>query len=207
MAFIKTSRKVPRKSKQNVAIQVRRQLLRNAEHKCFIGTAGAQALATAGTCWALTQGVVQGDSVVTRDGSQITLLDVGLKVDAHLPSAGATAVGVRVILFYDKMNLGTLPAVTELLNVSSLTSPYSVSQILTNRFVVLADQVHNITVGGIQQTLFNFQRRLSHKVTYNGTADAAASNGKGAVFMIALTDNSVPGPVYDFAYHIHYLDM
>lgn len=189
----------------NVNAAVTRALNLRAEKKFYTATAAGNT-AIAGTMWAMSQGVIQGDSVSTRDGSQITLQEVGLKIIALCPTAAVSA-GIRVVLFYDKMNLGTLPGVTEVLANSTLISPYSVAQNLTNRFVILADVTRTFTAGGIQETLINIQRKCRHKITYNNAADVAGANGKGAVFFLILTNDGVNPPTYDFTFHLKYLDM
>jgi hypothetical protein len=177
-----------------------------AERKAFISGATGQVTSAAGTMWALTQGIVQGDAINTRDGTQITLQSLHLKIDAFMPSA-TIAAGVRLVVFTDTQNNGSLPAVLDVLNSTSMISPYSLIQQVTNRFHIHADIVKNFTAGGIQQHLFEVKRSIANKVSYNGITDTATSNGKNALFFLIITDVGVGFPTYDFTHCIRYLDM
>jgi hypothetical protein len=177
-----------------------------AERKAFISGATGQNTSAAGTVWALTQGIVQGDAINTRDGTQITLQSLHLKIDAFMPSA-TIAAGVRLVVFTDSQNNGSLPAVLDVLNSTSMISPYSLIQQVTNRFHIHADIVKNFTAGGIQQHLFEVKRSIANKVSYNGVTDVATSNGKNALFFLIITDVGAGFPTYDFTHCIRYLDM
>jgi len=177
-----------------------------AEKKVYVGGATGQTTSAAGTVWALTQGIVQGDAVNTRDGTQITIQNIHVRVDAFMPTA-TIAAGVRVIIFSDSQNNGSLPAVVDVLNSASYIAPYSIIQQVTKRFRVHADSMRNLTAGGTQQVVFNISRDLTQKISYNGTTDVAASNGKNAVFMLIITDVGLGFPTYDFTHCVRYLDM
>lgn len=200
--FQKNSESRSRIARQ-VNLAVNRALVAKAEKKFYTNGVNGQNTSVAGTVWAITQGIIQGDSVLTRDGRQITLQEVGLKIDVFMPTA-AVASGVRIILFSDRMNLGSLPGIANVLSSSTLTSPYSLEQNLTSRFAIHADIVKNFTAGGIQQTVVNIQRPLKSKVTYNGDADVAAANGKHSVFFLILTDSGATVPTYDFTFHVRF---
>ncbi len=177
-----------------------------AEKKCFITAATNQSSSATGTMWAVTQGIIQGDSVSTRDGTQIYVEHVSITFDVFMPTA-TVAAGVRMIGFHDTMNTGVLPAVTDVLHAATLISPYSTIQQITNRFHVFADVTKNLTTGGVQQFVYNMRRNLRIKTSYNGTTDAAASNGKNAIFFLIITDVGTNVPTYDFSIAVRYLDM
>jgi hypothetical protein len=177
-----------------------------AERKAFNGIVTAQATSNSGTVWPITQGIVQGDSVITRDGAEITLQNVRLKLDVFMPTA-TIAAGVRVIMFSDTQNNGSMPAFLDVLTANSLIAPYSVIQQVTNRFRIHADITKNLTAGGIQQVVVDINKKLEQKVFYTGTTDVPAANGKNAVFFLIVTDVATGFPTYDFAYNVRFLDM
>jgi hypothetical protein len=177
-----------------------------AERKVYNGGATGQTSAATGTVWALSQGVIQGDAVNARDGTQITLQSVHLRVDAFMPTA-TIAAGLRVILFSDSQNNGSLPLVVDVLHQASMISPYSTIQQITNRFRIHADVLRNLTAGGVQQVVFDIRRGISKQISYNGTTDVAAANGKNALFMMVITDVGSGFPTYDFSHSLRYLDM
>ncbi len=201
-------RKRPNKKNQSrpTNAEILRVVRSIAEKKVFNGGATGQTTAATGTVWALSQGIIQGDAVNTRDGTQITLQSVHLRVDAFMPTA-TIAAGVRVILFSDTQNNGSLPAVVDVLHQASMISPYSIIQQITNRFHIHADVLRNLTAGGIQQVVIDIRRGISKKISYNGTTDVAASNGKNAIFFLIITDVGAGFPTYDFSHNLRFLDM
>jgi hypothetical protein len=199
------SRRNDKKSRANNA-QILRVVRSLAEKKVFNGGASSQTTSNSGTVWALSQGIIQGDAVNTRDGTQITLQSIHLRVDAFMPTATIASV-IRVIVFTDSQNNGTLPSVLDVLHSTSVISPYSIIQQITNRFHVHSDVLKNTTAGGIQQVVFDVRRNMNSKISYNGTTDVAASNGKNGLFFLIITDVGSGFPTYDFTHSLRYLDM
>lgn len=196
-------KKLYRKPSTSEVLRVVRSI---AEKKVYVGGAAGQVTAATGVVWALSQGITQGDAVNSRDGTQITIQNINVRVDVFMPTA-TIAAGVRVIIFSDTQNNGSLPSVVDVLNSASFIAPYSIIQQVTKRFRVHADNMRNLTAGGTQQVVFNINRSFTQKISYNGTTDVAASNGKNAVFMLIITDVGTGFPTYDFTHCIRYLDM
>lgn len=199
----RNSKKQYQKPSSSEVLRVVRSL---AEKKVYVGGATGQTTSAAGTVWALSQGITQGDAVNSRDGTQITVQNVHVRVDVFMPTA-TIAAGVRVIIFSDTQNNGSLPSVVDVLNSASYIAPYSIIQQVTKRFRVHADSMRNLTAGGTQQVVFSINRSFTQKISYNGTTDVAASNGKNAIFMLVITDVGAGFPTYDFTHNIRYLDM
>jgi hypothetical protein len=206
MAPIRKSRAEQKQRRGPTSAEVLRVVRSIAEKKVYVGGASGQTSAATGTVWALSQGIIQGDAVNGRDGTQITLQNINVRVDAFMPTA-TIAAGLRVIVFSDTQNNGSLPAVVDVLDSASLISPYSIIQQITNRFRIHADVIRNLTAGGIQQVVYDIKRSITQKISYNGTTDVAASNGKNALFMLIITDVGAGFPTYDFTHNIRYLDM
>jgi hypothetical protein len=177
-----------------------------AEKKVSILSATGQAASSTGLIWALTQAIIQGDSVFTRDGSQIRLEQTHLKLEVFMPTA-AIAASTRFIVFSDSMNNGSLPAVLDVLNTAALLSPFSVNQQLTNRFKVHADVVKSFTAGGIQQVVFDIMKPINKVISYNASGDTAAANGKNSLFMLVITDLVTNVPLYNFSCSNRFYDM
>jgi hypothetical protein len=206
MAPIRKSRAQQKQRRGPTSAEVLRVVRSIAEKKVYVGGATGQATAATGTVWALSQGIIQGDAVNSRDGTQVTIQSINIRVDVFMPTA-TIAAGVRVIIFSDTQNNGSLPAVVDVLDNASYISPYSIIQQVTRRFRVHADSMRNLTAGGTQQVVFNVNRSFTQKVSYNGSTDVAASNGKNALFMLIITDVGSGFPTYDFSHNIRYLDM
>lgn len=193
-------------TRRAISQQIKQAIANTAEKKVLVGSATTQTTTNVGQVWALTQGIVQGDAVNSRDGTQITIQSYRLKADVFMPTA-TIAAGVRIIIFTDSQNNGSLPSVTDVLATNSFISQYSIIQQVTNRFHIHHDVTKNLTAGGIQQVVFDLSKSMRHKVSYNGTTDVAASNGKNALFALIITDVGTNFPTYDFTYTIRYLDM
>ncbi len=202
----KVSFPTKRANANNVRTQVMSVIRSMAERKCFITATSNQNSTASGTIWALTQGITQGDSTLQRDGAQLKLEDTRLRMRVFMPT-GAVAASLRVIIFSDSMNVGSLPLVSDVLSSSTITASYSTVQLLTSRFRIYADTIKNMTAGGIQQLCIDLNRPISKVLTYNGNTDVAASNGKNAVFLLVITDVSSNFPVYDFNVVHRFYDM
>jgi len=190
----------------NVRTQVMSVIKSMAERKCFIAATTNQNSTAAGQIWALTQGITQGDSTLQRDGAQIKLETTRLRLRVFMPT-GAVAASLRIIIFSDSMNVGTLPLVSDVLSSSTVTASYSTVQLLTNRFKIYSDVVKSMTAGGVQQAVVDLQRPFNKIITYNGNTDVAASNGKNALFLLLITDVASNFPVYDWNVVHRFFDM
>lgn len=196
----------PTKRASSVRKEVLAVISSMAEKKVSILSATNQTTAPAGQIWALTQAIIQGDSVFTRDGIQIVLLNTHLRFDVFMPTA-TIAASVRIIVFTDTQNNGGNPTVLDVLNTAEILSPFSVIQQLTRRFTIHADNIRNFTAGGVQQMVFNIQRNINKRVFYNAAGDTPSANGKNALFMLIITDAGTNFPTYNFSVSNRFHDM
>ncbi len=150
-------------------------------------------LVTAGLVQPITQHIIQGDSLSTRDGSAIILreLDIIWHSLRGGPVVGAPAL-YRIIIFVDTMNTGVLPAVTDVLQAADPRSGYNVANLVNGRFKFLVDE-HIATVSETvtENNIRRYRLKLNKKVTYLGSTFTTASNGKNSVWCLTITDISV----------------
>ncbi len=179
-----------------------------AEHKYFTNAIATGAAASAaGNIFALTQALVEGDTVENRSGRQIEHIESHIRFSANLPALALTGV-LRFIWFTDNMNVGTTPTVLQVLDVASVTSPYALTSISNHQFTVLADHTYSMVVGGANQHISPvFASKNKRKIYYSGSANLSASNGRGSHFLLVITDLAANTPGVSIDYDLHYLDV
>lgn len=150
--------------------------------------------AAAGAITPVTQGIVQGDDLNQRSGSQIILERLKLVMTSSAFPAGVVESRLRVILFIDHLNTGTIPAITEVLTAATPDDAYQPSGQSANRFKILGDWFMltarnngGAALSGLPAIVSKDQTwKLKDKVQYNAATNVAGANGKGAMFMIFL---------------------
>lgn len=190
------SRMTQRKNTKNIDQAVRRALLRVAEKKVFSTQAANTTIASTGTVINLSNGIVEGDDVNMRSGTTITVTKQLLRFNFQ---AAVTTQSARVILFADTMNAGTTPSISEVIPTSGYLSHYSdVREIQQKRYVIFWDTIIDCSLTGNTTLTKKCTIRRPHKVMYNGTTAVAASNGKGAIFLLVIGSASTGDFDYDW---------
>jgi hypothetical protein len=158
----------------------------------------------AGVVTPVTQTIIQGDQVNQRSGNAIFVH----KLDFLLTANSGIQDAVRVLLFVDKRNIGTLPLVTDVLDSARPTSPYDIVATVNNRYTFLYDELIAMSNTGsssasIARTVY---RTIRKKVAFNGTTSVTTANGMNAIFVLLISDSAVsPAVAWDCG--IHYTDM
>ncbi len=162
------------------------------EHKIADIQIATTDILTAGLVQPITQHIVQGDALNTRDGNAIILKELDLTWYGFNSSAGATNQLYRLIVFTDSMNTGVLPAVTDVLTAASPTSGYNVTNFQNNRFKVLVDaQIPVTSTSASANYLRRYRLRMNRKIEYLGSSFATGSNGKTSIWALTITDVSI----------------
>lgn len=177
-------------------------------NKHIISTSAAGVpIPTAGTVVYLS-GISQGDDIVNRNGNSINIEEIRLRVHAINGAGATTAYSLRCILFTDSEQLGSLPAVTDLLTSATVWSSYAINNRLMSRFKVIRD--HTLTIGatGSDTDRADFEWRVKKnqigKVNYINTGNSIASAGKNSLFfafMLSSIPAGVPAISYDAEIH------
>jgi len=141
---------------------------------------------TAGFILPLTQ-VAQGVDYINRLGDSIKLqrIDVRYRISQ---SSVATRTFTRVIIFRDLDGYGTLPTVSDVLeSVDVLSMPKYLNK---DRFSILHDEFSCLSNNGGSAEVADFSIPHEGHVKYLGTTAAAASNGKGSVYMLIISNEA-----------------
>jgi len=183
-------------------------IMNRAEHKYYTTAPAITVTATTvGVVLDLTNALVEGDQVTQRTGRVVQMDTAELRFDAFLPTAAGFG-SIRFIWVADNLNTGTVPTVSDILLAPRVTSPYSLANVSTNRFSILADVIQPMVVGGNnQQTDHVLSRKRKTKIHYNGSTAVPTSNGKGCQFLLVITDIAVNSPVYSADYALHFTDI
>lgn len=150
-------------------------------------------------------GIAQGDGVNARSGNSVKLSSMLFRATISLDPAATVSSNVRVLLFYDKDNLGTAPAVTDLLQNVTVHSPLELSTQTGGRFQVMYDRVFSLNLTR-QNTNIKVYKKLSHHLKYGGTTAAQADARSGAMYLLLLSDATVNFPRINLTNRIRYYD-
>ncbi len=173
-------------SQRNLKQVVRSMLDARIEHKradVFFAVNSA----AAGAVTPLTQGITQGDDISQRSGDRIILEKISIYITSlnirliNLPST------LRVIVFEDKLNTGSVPAVTDVLSSADYTDGYNVLNLQSSRFKVLKDAFIVTVSGQTNHAVTNeWHFKVRDHIQYNGGTNVAGANGRGALFMLFI---------------------
>lgn len=189
------------KNNTNVRKAVKAILASQQELKFNRVAATSQTASTSSTVFALTQAIVQGDTQNSRDGSQVIIkhFEISVQVENSTLITAGLSTAFRMIVFIDRFNQGANVAATDLLVASSVISSYQLSVYQSKRFKILYDVRRTLSNGSeTNGQLMKFDKKMSHKITYNGTTDAAGSNGPGSLWVLFVTDEATNPPLYSF---------
>jgi hypothetical protein len=177
------------------------------EHKVGALAVAETVVTTAGTVNVITQQITQGDDINNRTGDMIAIDDLKLVINVRNTTAGFGNFAVRFILFADTLNTGTIPTVGEVLNSAAITSGYLPINRQKNRFKVYMDTIVD-SVG--QTNSMSVSKDLTFKINrkcfYSGAASVAASNGKGALFLLEIANAAAATHLFSWGWELKFMD-
>ncbi len=181
--------------------QIRQVLENTAETKRLQFIDNTNLISNTGTVVNISNNIVQGDDISTRTGNQVRALRQWLYVRF---TALVTSQSARIIWFKDNTNRGTTPAVTELLQSATITSPYAPASMQQRRFTIFKDFTLDCNIAGEAIKSREFHHVKRHMIYYNGAAAVATANGPGATFLLIIGNDS--SGQWDAGAEIQYLD-
>ncbi len=147
--------------------------------------------------------IAQGDDQDNREGNRIMPIHGILRfsVEVH---ASATQSCLRILIFIDKEQNGVDPTAALLLQ-SATDYLANLNRTSFGRFQMLHDRVYPVTVGNSNAiTVHKWFKKLKHNIYYDASAAADASNRKGAMFLMALSNEATNGPTLDAAWRMSF---
>jgi len=113
-------------------------------------------------------------------------------------NSAVTNTQIRVLMFRDLDGYGTLPTIANVLQTVDILSPLNFLK--KERFSVLYDEIVTLDQGGDSSAVADVHIPHEGHVKYLGTTAAEASDGKGSVYFLILS-NQASGNSPFFAHH------
>ncbi len=190
-------------SKQQVRAMIKGVIGQALEQKRYVVASTGLTTSAAGTVSPITQGIIQGDTVSTRDGNQIVVHQVVFR--HQLIASAASLVAQRVIVFSDTMADGATPAVADVLDSASFITGYNVANAQERRFHIIHDQfVTSSSTGQNFNAMHTWTFKLNKKVTYNAATNVAGANGRNSLFVLFIADSAIAS--YGLSYEVKFTD-
>lgn len=177
----------------------------NIEEKQLEFSQASVAFDTNGTVFPVSQ-IVQGLNYTERVGDSLKIQRIEFNYRVF-KNASATNSVVRILLVRDLDCQGATPAVADIIaNTASGLAPLSPYKFLNRkRFSILYD---NMSVVSTSDLAFVDRMAMAHEghILYLGTAANAASQGKGSLFVVAVSDEATNTPTIQFTNRITFTD-
>lgn len=178
----------------------------NIEEKILETVQTSTGFDTTGTVFVLSQ-VAQGTNYTERIGNSIKMQHIVVRWRLFKASA-ATASVCRLILFRDLDGYGTPPTTADVLQtVGATTAPLTPPDFLNRkRFAIVRDELLDVNSTG--DSTYSGVWDVPHEghILYLGSTAASASNGKGSLYMLAVSDESTNVPTIAFSSRIVFTD-
>ncbi len=162
-----------------------------------------------GSLTCVTQ-LAQGTTMNTRVGNSIKVQRLEILGRVAANSSITTFSVVRVMVVRDMEGQGSAPAVSDILEtVGTSAAPRSPHDWLNRkRFAIVHDEliVLSANSGGNMAQTFTFKQNLERHVLYRGTSAAAASDGEGSIYVVAVSDEATNTPSVGLVARIIYTD-
>lgn len=165
-------------------------------------------IGTTGTLFPVSE-IAQGLTSQTRIGDSLRIQHVEVRGRINCNPAAANSL-VRLLVLRDLDGAGTPPATSDVAEltgtVSAPLSPYKYRNL--QRFTILYDELVEVqgTVQGMAGMPFTFESSHQGHILYLGTTAASASDGKGTVYVMCVSDEGTNTPSLAFYSRITFTD-
>lgn len=176
----------------------------------------------------LLNGMVQGDTDITRTGNELDATSIQCRGYCYLDSNVAGAVNtvrtVRLLVFWDQQPNGSAPVVGDILATTTITnlinSPYNRDnqkrfkilidkRITLNPSTLLTDSGSGNYVLTPTRVSFRFKRKLARTVKYDGNAGTIADLTTNSLYSFICCDDQVTNnefPLFQMGYRFIWKD-
>jgi hypothetical protein len=179
----------------------------NIETKIAETISGSTAFSASGVIVPISQ-ISQGtDYINNRIGNSIKLQKIEVRGRVY-KNATATQSVMRVVMFRDLDGYGTTPLIGDVLqNVSGVSAPLTPFDFNNRqRFSILMDELLTLNSTGESSSVFQLDLTHEGHILYLGATAAAASDGKGSLYMLFISDEAVNTPTFNFYSRLYYTD-
>jgi hypothetical protein len=173
----------------------------NIETKIF-DTASASSPDNAGTVIPLNL-IAQGVDFQNRVGDSLKMQK--LEFNFRITIGSGTKTFVRMMVLRDLDNQGATPAVTDILQSADILAPKK--YLNQDRFSVLVDEISSLNSVSIPNQVSEYDMAHEGHIKFLGNTAAAASMGKGSLFLLLLSNESaVNAPSVGYWSRIYFTD-
>lgn len=132
--------------------------------------------------------IAQGDNDNQRNGNSILAKSVFIRIRMQMSGATNTFGFMRVIVFIDNMQLGTLPTVTDVLQTNDVGSPLNIRSTSDQRFTILKDHMFKFAGGQENQVqMWKLYKPLTHHIKYGGSTASQSDQRNGNLYILYVT--------------------
>lgn len=184
--------------------QLRRLI--NVETKVANTNAASSTFGTGGSVVCISQ-IAQGTDYTSRVGDSIRIQGVELRSRITM-SATATNSLVRVVVCRDLDGAGTAPSYTDIFD-AGLGATNALAQynwLNRDRFSILYDEMFSLSLSSDQSLSIGWKAAHEGHVKYRGTTAASASDGKGSIYLVFVSDETVNQPTYQYNARLTFTD-
>jgi len=179
----------------------------NVEEKVIEVDSTSATFTTTGTLVSLST-VAQGSDFNERVGNSIKLQEIEVNARIFMNTASGNSV-YRFIIVRDLDGYGTAPAVSSILSngVGTTTAPLAIKDFLNRkRFSFLFEEMGTLSPQGERGVYISVRIPHEGHILYLGSTATAASNGKGSLYLLVLSDETVNMPTIAFQSRVTFTD-
>lgn len=186
------------------------------EFKSIDKTVSSATLDTTGSV-TLLNGCARGSDINEREGREITLRSLQLRLNVMVRSEAIVDQTVRILIVYDRQTNGTAPSVTDVISGGTVTGMRNLEN--RKRFKIIMDHTTRLnatyTGGASLHTASNngyfhdFYKRFELPTTFNsGTAGTVADISTGSLYMVRIGEIAAgtAAAEVDFCSRVRYQD-
>ncbi len=153
-------------------------------------------------------GIAQGDTSLTREGLKMALHSIHFKFQTITNTANPAGT-YRIILFLDRVQLGSLPAVADVLETASYRAWKEHDEL--GRFRILMDKTfvkNEVVANDVQHKFKKYYKRFKKPVIveYRGTTNGIASAGKNNLFILVIGSDTANAAVLNAYARLRFTD-
>lgn len=150
--------------------------------------------------------IIQGDTTITRDGSQCKMLGINLNYFIQLGPSGIVTV-VRIMLVLDKQTNQAIYLNTDLLEDvtvgDNILSPRNLDNL--HRFTILYDQTHNISTARSVVVVKKYIRK-EVILRYDASGNDIADLTQNSISLVQMTNVTSAQPLISSFLRLRYVD-
>jgi hypothetical protein len=179
----------------------------NIETKIIQTNTGSTVFGTTGVLVPISECAQGLDYINNRVGDSIKMQRIEIR-GRIFKNAAATQTVTRILLVRDLDGFGTLPTTNDILDsVGIASAPLTPYEYLNRkRFSILYDELLTVNNTGDSSAVFEVNVAHEGHILYLGTTAAAASDGKGSLYMLFISDEGTNTPSFNFFSRIYFTD-